>query len=556
MYTQKGISHLFKIPTSNAKMKPIDANGRETLEQIYKRLPDPKPDLLFNGSMFDYKGGWPTGAVKIDGKNIQPNMGVMKHLLGFRGRDILIETHKTGEFTSVTKDMDSALESYPFLLPNLDSSGLNPSLVNDPHPRTAVGISEGFIHLLFTDGRNVSRGITSKQAAKELKDNGALKAIGLDGGSSTKVLAFGVRVNNQSQNSPIINAIGVWFDEIPFLSNVLRQGANGFEAILLQKHLNNNGFNLVIDGSFGPATENAVKAFQSKSGLTSDGIVGPKTWGAFKKIIPEVIVKKGLKIVLDAGHFPNTAGKRTPDDSMREYHFNSRVANILGDMLQEYEGVEILFTHSDDREVPLTERVQKALDWGADVFISIHANAYGAGWNTVTGIETYTTTVEDIPSTVLAMAIQSQLIEDTDRRDRGVKKADFTVLWGGSNVELARRYRQTVKARILVEYEFMTNKESAELLKSETYRKQCAKSTLTAFLKVYNLTKKKEEQKVNPSQPTKSNIQEVDVYLRKHNKTVKGIIIDGVSYLSNRQTADYYNEPIEWDSINQRVILG
>lgn len=500
MYTQKGISHLFKIPVANAKMKPIQANGRETLEQIYKRLPDPKPDLIFNGSMFDYEGGWPAGAVKIENQYIQPNMGVMKHLLGFQGRNIYIETHKTGLFTTVTKDMDSAIESYPLLLPNLDSSGLNPGLVNDPHPRTSVGISDGFIHLLFTDGRNVSRGITSQQAAKELKDNGAQRAIGLDGGNSTKVLAFGVRVNNQSVNSPIINAIGVCFDKLPILSKVLRQGAKGFEAILLQKHLNNNGSNLVIDGSFGPATEHTVRSFQAKNGLVVDGIVGPKTWGEFKKIIPEVIVKKGLKIVIDAGHFPNTAGKRTPDDSMREYHFNSRGAKILGDMLQEYEGVEILYTHSDDRDVPLTERVQKALDWGADVFISIHANAYGAGWNTVTGIETYTTTNKDIPSTILATEIQNQLIKDTGRKDRGVKQADFAVLWGGSNIELARRYRQIVKARVLVEYEFMTNKESAELLITETFRQQCAKSTLTAIVKVYKLTKKKEEPKVEQEQ--------------------------------------------------------
>ena len=57
------------------------------------------------------------------------------------------------------------------------------------------------------------------------------------------------------------------------------QGSNG-DAVravqyLLQKKY---GYTLEIDGSFGPITLQAVKDFQSKQGLTSDGVVGPLTW--------------------------------------------------------------------------------------------------------------------------------------------------------------------------------------------------------------------------------------------------------------------------------------
>lgn len=40
------------------------------------------------------------------------------------------------------------------------------------------------------------------------------------------------------------------------------------------------------DGTFGPKTEAAVRAFQRKHNLVADGIVGPKTWIAFDKANP------------------------------------------------------------------------------------------------------------------------------------------------------------------------------------------------------------------------------------------------------------------------------
>ena len=52
------------------------------------------------------------------------------------------------------------------------------------------------------------------------------------------------------------------------------------EVIELQELLNDQGFSVVIDGFFGPATEVVVKQFQSARSLDDDGIVGPLTWAA------------------------------------------------------------------------------------------------------------------------------------------------------------------------------------------------------------------------------------------------------------------------------------
>ncbi len=44
--------------------------------------------------------------------------------------------------------------------------------------------------------------------------------------------------------------------------------------------LTSRGFPAGDDGVFGSGTSGAVIAFQRSQGLTADGVVGPKTWGA------------------------------------------------------------------------------------------------------------------------------------------------------------------------------------------------------------------------------------------------------------------------------------
>jgi peptidoglycan hydrolase-like protein with peptidoglycan-binding domain len=66
-------------------------------------------------------------------------------------------------------------------------------------------------------------------------------------------------------------------------TNNLRKGSKGSDVTELQKLLNNNGYNLAVDGSFGGKTLAAVQDYQKKNGLAVDGIVGTNTWGALTK---------------------------------------------------------------------------------------------------------------------------------------------------------------------------------------------------------------------------------------------------------------------------------
>lgn len=67
------------------------------------------------------------------------------------------------------------------------------------------------------------------------------------------------------------------------IMDVLKRGSQGDAVKDLQFRLRREDLDITIDGSFGAATELAVKIYQSGQRLKSDGIVGPKTWAQFQE---------------------------------------------------------------------------------------------------------------------------------------------------------------------------------------------------------------------------------------------------------------------------------
>ena len=64
----------------------------------------------------------------------------------------------------------------------------------------------------------------------------------------------------------------------------IKNGSTGESVKWLQWELNEAGYNLNIDGVFGSGTLTALKDFQSKNGLTVDGICGPATRTKLKAV--------------------------------------------------------------------------------------------------------------------------------------------------------------------------------------------------------------------------------------------------------------------------------
>ncbi|WP_052353677.1 peptidoglycan recognition protein family protein [Neobacillus jeddahensis] len=60
---------------------------------------------------------------------------------------------------------------------------------------------------------------------------------------------------------------------VPYPGHSIKRGSKGTDVQRVQRAVG-----VTADGDFGPATERAVKAYQSRHGLAADGIVGPQTW--------------------------------------------------------------------------------------------------------------------------------------------------------------------------------------------------------------------------------------------------------------------------------------
>ncbi len=107
-----------------------------------------------------------------------------------------------------------------------------------------------------------------------------------------------------------------------------------------------------------------------------------------------------LTIVIDPGHGGSEDGA-IGHDGLKEKDLVLEISKRLGELLKSRLGVDVIYTRTDDRNVPLEMRAVMANEAGADLFVSVHAN-YSSDTG-ARGVETYY--VDGSPSpTELAIA--------------------------------------------------------------------------------------------------------------------------------------------------------
>ena len=220
------------------------------------------------------------------------------------------------------------------------------------------------------------------------------------------------------------------------------------------------------------------------------------------------------RIVIDAGHGGHDPGAQ--GNGLSESELTLDVAQRLSRLLQKQPGVEVVMTRSTDVFIPLEERTAIANREGADLFLSIHANASRSV--KAHGVETYylnfatnpeaeataarensgsAQTMHRLPEIVKAIALNNKMDESRDfaaivqramvrrlatrnknLRDLGVKQAPFVVLIGAA------------MPSVLAEISFVTNRQEGALLKTAAYRQQIAEALHDAVVRYQQSLKK------------------------------------------------------------------
>lgn len=165
-------------------------------------------------------------------------------------------------------------------------------------------------------------------------------------------------------------------------------------------------------------------------------------------------------VAIDPGHGGVDNGSNV--GKVYEQEINLEIALRLADKLEDM-GIDTLLLREDnDTGLSLEERVKKAENAGADIYVSIHQNFYDGKDTSVSGMETwYCGELAD--SRRLAELIHNEVAERTGANDRGLIESDDLYV-----------VREASMPSCLIETGFLSNQKEREALLTEKYQEKIA----------------------------------------------------------------------------------
>lgn len=174
------------------------------------------------------------------------------------------------------------------------------------------------------------------------------------------------------------------------------------------------------------------------------------------KITRNEVLNNKYKVFIDAGHGGSDPGSIS--NGVEEADLNLAVAKLVKEKLNA-KGIDVLMSRETDIFHSLGQRGEMSNNYDPDVFVSIHHNS--ASNTSAYGIETYYHSNKP-QFKPLSDDIQENIIAQTSGKNRGVKKANFSVL------------RTTYSPSSLVECGFVTNINEVNNLKNPEYQDKLA----------------------------------------------------------------------------------
>ncbi len=164
-----------------------------------------------------------------------------------------------------------------------------------------------------------------------------------------------------------------------------------------------------------------------------------------------------IKIFIDQGHNPENPNAGAEGNGYREQDLVYEIGVLLAELLAGNGNFEVQLSRptadtqlGTSNATSLSARTDAANSWGADYFISLHANASDIESATGTEAFVYSLTSAAYP---LAAAITASVSEYTGEPDRGVSaRPSLYVL------------RKTTMPAVLIELGFITNYGEASLM--------------------------------------------------------------------------------------------